>query len=149
MRAIVQRVENASVTIEGSVAASIEEGLLALTGFHHDDTADDSEYIIGKILNLRIFDDSDKIMNRSLLDCGKELLIVPQFTLYGDARKGRRPSYSSAMPPEKARVFYDSFFELCKSRYHKVESGVFGANMKVKIINSGPVTIMLDSSRLF
>ena len=149
MRAIVQRVENASVMIEGSTVASIEEGLLALVGFHHDDTADDSEYIISKMLNLRIFNDSDKVMNYSLLDCEKDLLVVPQFTLYGDARKGRRPSYSNAMPPEKARPFYDSFYELCKSRYHKVETGVFGANMKVKIINSGPVTILIDSEKQF
>ncbi len=149
MRAIVQKVSNASVEVDGEVTASINEGILALVGFHVDDEIQDSEYIINKILNVRIFHDENDVMNLSLLDCQKELLIVSQFTLYGDARKGRRPSYSDAMPPDRARDFYGSFIELCKSKYPHINSGVFGALMQVKIVNSGPVTIMLDSSRSF
>lgn len=149
MRSVVQRVAGASVEVKGSVVASIDEGLLALVGFHRDDTTDDRDYIINKILNLRIFSDGESLMNLSLLDSRKELLIVPQFTLYGDARKGRRPSFSDAMPPEAAQEFYLRFIEHCKSIYEYIQSGVFGANMMVSLINSGPVTIMLDSSRMF
>ncbi len=149
MRAIIQKVSSASVEVDGEVTASINGGILALVGFHVDDEIKDSEYIINKILNVRIFHDDNDVMNLSLLDCKKELLIVSQFTLYGDARKGRRPSYSDAMPPDRARDFYDSFIELCKSKYPQVRSGVFGALMQVRLVNSGPVTIMLDSSRSF
>ncbi len=149
MRTVIQRVTSASVEVDGGEVASIGDGLLALTGFHCDDDVRDIEYIVNKILNLRIFDDNNGFMNHSLLDSSKELLVVSQFTLYGDARKGRRPSYSDAMPPEKASGFYDTFLEHCRSGYDIVKSGVFGANMKVNIVNSGPVTILLDSNRLF
>jgi len=149
MRAVVQRVERASVEVDGNPVSSIGAGLLALVGFHRDDTNDDCEYIINKILNLRIFEDAGNVMNLSLLECGRELLVVSQFTLYGDARKGRRPSYSSAMPPGAASEFYQKFFELFKSSYDRTQSGTFGADMKVSLVNSGPVTIMLDSSGLF
>ena len=149
MRAVVQRVEKASVEVDGKTVSSIGAGLLALVGFHRDDTSDDCEYIINKILNLRIFEDDGRMMNLSLLECGRELLIVSQFTLYGDARKGRRPSYSDAMPPDAAREFYQNFLELFKSRYDRTQSGIFGVDMKVSLVNSGPVTIMLDSRRLF
>lgn len=149
MRAVVQRVDKASVEVDGKPVSLIGAGLLALIGFHRDDTNDDCEYIINKILNLRVFEDAGNVMNLSLLECGRELLIVSQFTLYGDARKGRRPSYSEAMPPDAAREFYQKFFELFKAKYDKTQSGIFGADMKVSLVNSGPVTIMLDSKRLF
>ncbi|MCU0821360.1 MAG: D-aminoacyl-tRNA deacylase [Spirochaetes bacterium] len=149
MRAIVQRVDKASVEVDGKPVSAIGAGILALAGFHRDDTADDSEYIISKILNLRIFEDDKNAMNLSISGIEGEILIVSQFTLYGDARKGRRPSYSDAMPPDAAQVFYQKFLELFKSRYERIQSGIFGADMKVSLVNSGPVTIMLDSGRLF
>ncbi len=149
MRAVIQRVACASVEVDNKMVSSIKEGLLALVGFHHEDDESDCDYIINKIFNLRILGDDNDLMNLSLLDCEKELLVVSQFTLYGDARKGRRPSFSEAMPPDRALQFYNNFIELCKLRYNRVVSGVFGADMKVNIVNSGPVTILLDSTRLF
>lgn len=149
MRAVVQRVTRAFVEVDNNAMASIGEGIMVLAGFHVDDTYEDMEYILSKILNLRILDDDKGCMNLSLLETGGELLVVPQFTLFGDARKGRRPSYSSAMPPDKAAAFFSDFIDLCRSEFSTVQSGVFGANMKVSLINSGPVTILLDSRRLF
>ena len=149
MRAVVQRITRASIEVDSKVVASIGKGILALVGFYRGDTSKDMEYIANKILQVRIFNDEDKLMNLSLLDIEGELLIASQFTLYGDARKGRRPSYSDAMPPEKAVQFYVDFLELCKSRYERIKSGVFQAEMKISLVNSGPVTILLDSTRLF
>ncbi len=149
MRAVVQRVSEASIVIDSNVVASIGHGIVALIGLHKDDSDDDMEYIAGKLPDLRIFDDSNDAMNNSLRDTDGELLIVSQFTLYGDARKGRRPSYSGAMSPDFALQFYNRFIELCRLKYHKVKTGVFGAMMEVNLINSGPVTILLDSSRMF
>ncbi|HPS58811.1 MAG TPA: D-aminoacyl-tRNA deacylase [Spirochaetota bacterium] len=149
MRAVVQRVKEASVKVDGSMVASTGPGLLVLVGFHKDDTEKDSDYIISKITGLRIFSDADENMNLPVSDTGGGILVVSQFTLYGDARKGRRPSFSDAMPPSEAAKFYDAFIEKFRSAYSKIESGVFGADMDVSLVNSGPVTIMLDSFRGF
>lgn len=149
MRAVVQRVKAASVKVDGSIVASTGPGLLVLIGFHKDDTEKDSDYIISKITGLRIFGDSDGNMNLPVSDTGGGILVVSQFTLYGDARKGRRPSFSDSMPPPEAAKFYDAFIEKFRSAYGKIESGVFGADMDVSLVNSGPVTILLDSFRGF
>ncbi|HNR88789.1 MAG TPA: D-aminoacyl-tRNA deacylase [Spirochaetota bacterium] len=147
MRAVLQRVLSASVTINGEVVSAIGPGMLALVGFRRGDTDDDMAYLIDKTLGVRIFDDERGVMNRSLAEIDGELLVVSQFTLYGDARKGRRPSYSEAMPPDEARVLYDAFLRRCRERHPRVCGGVFGADMKVALVNDGPVTILLDSSR--
>lgn len=149
MRAVVQRVLQAGVELDGMAVASIGRGMLALVGFHRDDTDADYEYIAGKILGLRIFDDGSGVMNHTLSEAGGGLLLVSQFTLYGDARKGRRPSYSGAMPPGPAREMFDRFIAHCRRLHPVVEKGVFGADMTVNLVNWGPVTILLDSGRLF
>ena len=149
MRAVIQRVLHASVEVDGKVIASIGKGLLVLVGFIFDDTLRDAEYLINKILGLRIFDDENGVMNLSVEDQGWEILLVSQFTLYGDARKGKRPSYSKAMAPEKAAEFYGEFFQAFKNRYAPVQSGEFRAAMDVSLVNSGPVTILLDSRKEF
>lgn len=149
MRAVVQRVARSSVTVDNQIIASIGYGLVVLVGFHRDDSQGDMEYIANKVMQLRIFNDENNIMNKTIGDVDGELLLISQFTLYGDARKGRRPSYSHAMPPEGAALFFQDFVDLCKSRYGKVHSGIFGAHMEVDIQNTGPVTILLDSSKLF
>ncbi len=149
MRSVVQRVTRAGVMVDGSVIASIESGLLVLVGFHRDDGRQDLEYTAQKILGLRIFDDEGGIMNRALPDVGGDLLLVSQFTLYGDARRSRRPSYSEAMAPADAEMKFNEFVSLCRSQYQKVHSGSFGAHMEVSIVNSGPVTILLESKKLF
>lgn len=149
MRAVVQRVERASVEAEGRMLASIGGGVLALVGFALGDGESDMDYISRKILELRIFNDKNGVMNLSLADTGGGLLLVSQFTLYGDARRGRRPSYSGAMPPAEAAQNYRRFVELCASRHGAVRSGLFGADMRIELVNSGPVTILLDSSRAF
>ena len=123
--------------------------MLALVGFHRDDTDADSEYIAGKLLGLRIFDDAAGVMNLNLSEAGGGLLLVSQFTLYGDARKGRRPSYSEAMAPGPAREMFDRFTARCRELHPVVERGLFGAEMMVSLVNWGPVTILLDSARLF
>jgi D-tyrosyl-tRNA(Tyr) deacylase len=149
MRAVIQRVLQASVTVDGKSVASIEEGMLVLAGFHEADTDQDMEYVIRKILGVRIFNDAAGVMNLSVEETGGGILLVPQFTLYGDLRKGKRPSYSAAMRPERAVVAFDDFADRCRSRHAKTEAGVFGADMKVALVNSGPVTILLDSSKVF
>jgi len=149
MRAVIQRVAEASVKIDGKIISSIGQGILALIGIYREDSEKDMEYIADKILQVRIFPDENDVMNLSLADTGGELLIVSQFTLYGDVRKGRRPSYSDAMPPNKAIQFYNKFLDLCRSKFPELKSGVFGAMMEINLVNSGPVTILLDSSRLF
>ncbi|HOO71250.1 MAG TPA: D-aminoacyl-tRNA deacylase [Spirochaetota bacterium] len=149
MRAVVQRVSRASVSVNENEVGSINTGLMVLLGLYKDDTDRDTDYIINKILGLRIFDDENGVMNRSIEDISGELLIISQFTLYGDARKGKRPSYSDAMPPLEAEEFYRSFLDTLKKRYVNVAEGIFGADMHVSLVNNGPVTILLDSSRLF
>ncbi len=149
MRCVVQRVAEASVEVKGSIVSSIGKGILALVSFTHGDGVEDLDYVAQKILGLRIFDDEKGVMNLSLSEAGGGLMIVSQFTLHGDARKGRRPSYSGAMPPQEAAQRYDEFLALCKTRHPVVQSGVFGALMGVRLLNDGPVTILLDSRRLF
>ena len=149
MRAVVQRVASASVSVAGERVASIGGGLLVLAGFHREDTDKDSDYIISKITSLRIFSDIEGNMNLSVSDTGGQILVVSQFTLYGDARRGRRPSFSDAMTPSLAIGFYEQFIEKFRLAYGSIQCGVFGADMEVELVNSGPVTIMLDSSRIF
>jgi D-tyrosyl-tRNA(Tyr) deacylase len=149
MRAVVQRVTEARVEVAGEVVGEIGAGLLVLLGVARDDTTSDADYLTEKIINLRIFDDDDGKMNRSLLDIGGEMLVVSQFTLYGDVRRGRRPSYSDAAEPEKANELYEYFVERVRSLGVRVETGVFQAMMKVSLINDGPVTILLDSRKAF
>lgn len=149
MRAVLQRVREARVDIEGRLEAEISAGILALAGFSRDDSDSDMDYVVEKISTLRIFGDDEGRMNRSLLDVEGELLVVSQFTLYGDTRKGRRPSYSDAMEPERALVFYEKFIQRCRERMPLVRCGVFGADMKVSLVNDGPVTLLVDSRKLF
>ncbi|MBC5997577.1 D-tyrosyl-tRNA(Tyr) deacylase [Romboutsia ilealis] len=149
MRAVVQRVSSSKVTVEGQVTGEINKGLLVLLGVTHEDTSKDVDYIIDKTLNLRIFEDENEKMNLSLKDIGGELLVVSQFTLYGDCRKGRRPSFSTAARPEHATPLYEEFIERVKAEGINVGTGQFGAHMMVDLTNDGPVTILLDSSKSF
>ena len=149
MRAIIQRVKEARVEVEGEVAGRIGEGMLILLGAGKDDSEEDAEYLAEKILTLRIFEDSEGKMNLSVTDTGGEVLVVSQFTLYGDCRKGRRPSFDKAAPPELAESLYELFVRELKERGVKVETGRFRAMMDVHLVNSGPVTLMLDSKKLF
>ena len=149
MRAVLQRVARASVTVEGDTVGKIEEGLVVLLGVTHGDAESDVDYLIKKIASLRIFEDEAGQMNLSLADTVGGLLIVSQFTLFGDARHGRRPSFSRAAPPEIAESLYDRFVELARQRVGCVATGSFGRMMKVELVNDGPVTILLDSRKLF
>ena len=147
MRAVLQRVSEASVQVEGQVAGSIGPGLCALIGVEQGDTVQDAEWLSAKAVELRIFEDEGGKMNRSLLDSGGELLAVSQFTLLGDAQKGRRPAFTAAAPPEEAQPLYQKFCALCRERGVRVAEGVFRATMQVRIVNEGPVTLLLDSRR--
>ncbi len=149
MRAVIQRVKKAGVTVEGELLASTGNGLLILIGFHGSDTHADSDYIINKSINLRIFEDTSGLMNLSVTDIAGEILIVSQFTLYGDARRGRRPSFSDSMPPAEAEKFYNEFLQRFREKFNKVKSGKFQADMDVSLVNAGPVTILLDSQKQF
>lgn len=145
MRAVVQRVSSASVTVEGRVTGVIEGGLMVLLGVRREDTEADAEYLLDRILGLRIFTDGEGKMNLSLLDQGGSLLVVSQFTLYGDTRKGRRPSFDLAAPAKQARALYEKFVELARARGVKTETGVFQAMMSVSLVNEGPVTLIVES----
>lgn len=149
MRAVVQRVSSASVSVKGKLIGKIGNGLLVLLGVRSSDTRDDADYLVEKLLNLRIFEDNDGKMNRSLIDTSGELLVVSQFTLYGDTRRGRRPSFVDAAPPERANTLYEYFVAQSKRHTKKVETGQFQAMMDVQLVNSGPVTILLDSEKQF
>jgi len=149
MRAVVQRTKGSRVKVSGVKEAGIKAGLMVLLGIKRGDQASDGEYMMDKILNLRVFEDEDGKMNRSLIDIGGEILLVSQFTLYGDARKGRRPSFTDAEVPELALPLFDYCANYVRNKGVKVETGVFGADMQVDIQNDGPVTILLDSERLF
>lgn len=149
MRAVVQVSKASSVSVEGQQVGAIEQGLVVLLGVKKGDTEQDVEYMMEKIINLRIFEDEEGKMNRSLLDIGGELLMVSQFTLYGDARKGRRPSFTDAEDPGRASSLFDYSVEYAKKKNIKVATGLFGAHMQVHIANDGPCTILLDSERLF
>ena len=149
MRAVVQRVENASIRVGGRLISSIENGLLVYLGVEVGDDRDHAEYLLDKILNLRIFEDDDGKMNISLLDRSYEMLVVSQFTLYGDCRKGRRPSFVAAEKPQKAKILYDYFISKAHEKTARVVGGEFQAMMKVELLNDGPVTILLDSKKIF
>jgi D-tyrosyl-tRNA(Tyr) deacylase len=147
MRAVIQRVDGAEVRVDGNRIARIEKGILALIGFHRRDTRRDLEWMAKKIVELRIFNDRDGKLNLSLQDIGGGLLLVSQFTVYGDCRKGRRPSYSDAASPEEAQSRYEEFVQLAKEWVPGTQSGRFQAMMDVSLLNSGPVTLILDSHK--
>jgi len=149
MRLFIQRVSQATVTVENNIAGEIGCGFLVLCGFKKDDTLTTLSKIVEKCLNLRVFEDDRGKMNLSLLDISGELLIVSQFTLYANCRKGRRPAFDNSMPPDKAEKMYEHLINEFRKSGLKVESGIFGAKMDISLINNGPVTIMLDDDRLF
>jgi D-tyrosyl-tRNA(Tyr) deacylase len=149
MRAVVQRVSRASVTVSGEVVGQIGEGLLVLLGVSNEDNGSDSVYLAEKISTLRIFDDREGKLNQSIVDVAGDVLVVSQFTLYGDVRRGRRPSWSDAAPPEKAAALYEDFVSQLKKYVRKVETGTFRAMMQVELVNDGPVTLLIDSKKLF
>jgi D-aminoacyl-tRNA deacylase len=149
MRAVIQRVSAAQVEVEGAVSGTIAAGLVVLLGVHRNDTETDIHWLVEKLHHLRIFDDDREQMNLSLSDVRGELLVVSQFTLYGDCRKGRRPSWNSAAPPEQARLLYNRFIEVCQQRGTPTQAGKFQAHMQVSLTNQGPVTILLDSHKTF
>lgn len=150
MRSVVQRVKRSSVVVDGEVIGKINQGLCCLIGIKNGDSMDDLKYIRDKILKLRIFEDEDGNLNKSVLDIEGEILLVSQFTLYGDGRKGNRPSFINAMKREEANDLFNNFVEMFKKECNlNIQTGSFGADMKVEIINDGPVTILLDSEKIF
>ncbi|HRQ14851.1 MAG TPA: D-aminoacyl-tRNA deacylase [Promineifilum sp.] len=144
MRALIQRVSHAGVTVDGRVTGQIGRGFVVLLGITHGDGRAEADWLAGKIVGLRVFDDDAGKMNRSLADVGGALLVVSQFTLYGDARKGRRPSFTDAAAPEVAEPLVDYFVEVLRGAGFTVATGVFGAHMDVEIHNDGPVTMMIE-----
>ena len=149
MRAVVQRVSRAKVTVNEQTSGEIGLGLLVLLGVGHSDTDADAIYLVEKIAGLRIFEDQAGKMNRSLQDADGSVLVVSQFTLYGDVRRGKRPSFDDAAPPEHARRLYDLFVEKIRAAGLRCETGLFQETMRVELVNEGPVTILLDSGKLF
>ena len=145
MRVVLQRVSHASVTVEEKVIGQIQRGFLLLVGVTHDDAMEDMEYLVRKIVQMRIFEDEEGKLNRSIQDIGGEILSVSQFTLYADTKKGNRPSFSKAAPGDVAIEMFDQFNALLRETGISVETGQFGADMKVELLNDGPVTILLDS----
>jgi len=149
VRAVVQRVSSADVTVEGASVGRIGQGLLVLVGIERDDGPDDVAYVAGKLGDLRVFEDADRHLNRSVRDVGGSLLVVSQFTLAGDCRKGRRPSFDSAAPAAAARPLYENLVRTLIAEGLHVETGEFQAVMQVSLVNDGPVTVLLDSKKLF
>jgi D-tyrosyl-tRNA(Tyr) deacylase len=147
MRVVLQRVTEAHVDVDGVTVGAIQAGLLVLLGVASGDTTKDAEYLADKIVNLRVFADDAGRMNRSLIETGGALLVISQFTLYGDVRKGRRPSFDEAAPPEIAKKLYEYFVECLRGSNMVVQTGVFQADMQVHLVNDGPVTFVLDSSK--
>lgn len=145
MKALIQRVARCAVRVDGKEVSSIGRGVLVLLGISVEDGEEDARYLADKVVNLRIFEDDQGKMNLSLKDIGGEVMVVSQFTLYGDARKGRRPSYTRAAPPEKAEPLYRYFCEQVESLGFPVRRGIFGAHMEVELVNDGPVTLLLES----
>jgi len=148
MRALIQRVDGASIIVDQKEISRIDQGVLVLLGVGRNDTKEDAEYLLDKIINLRIFEDAAGKMNLSLLETGGEMLVVSQFTLWADCRKGRRPSFTNAAEPQTARSLYRYFVETARARMDRVQEGEFQAMMKVGLVNDGPVTILLDSEAL-
>lgn len=149
MRAVVQRVTRSSVTVDENTVGAIGQGLMVLLGIEHEDGSEDVSWLADKIINLRIFEDEEGKMNKSIHDVEGELLAVSQFTLMGDCRKGRRPSFSNAARPERANELYEAFVEAVREKGIKVETGQFQAHMMVDILNDGPVTLLIDSKKVF
>jgi D-tyrosyl-tRNA(Tyr) deacylase len=145
MRALVQRVGEAQVSVDGQAVGAIRAGLLVLIGVTHEDTAQQAAWLAGKVAGLRIFEDADGKMNRSVVEVGGSVLAVSQFTLYGDCRKGRRPSFDAAARPEQAKALYEVFVSALRTRGVPVSTGVFQAHMQVALVNDGPVTLMLEA----
>ena len=143
MKVLVQRCEKASVKVDNKIVGNINNGMMILVGFTQTDTSENIDYMIDKLLNLRIYDDENGVMNKSILETNGSILSVSQFTLYADTKKGRRPSYINALNGEKATILYDEFNEKLKKHIH-IETGIFGAEMKVELVNDGPITIMLE-----
>ena len=146
MKLVVQRVKNAKVEVEGKTVGSINNGFLVLLGVTHTDTRKEADYLVKKLCNLRVFEDDNGKMNLGLKDVEGELLIVSQFTLYADCTQGNRPSFTNAAKPDVANELYEYFCEKCREQNIKVEKGIFGADMKVSLLNDGPVTIILEKS---
>ena len=144
MKVVIQRAKNAKVEIDGKVNGKIDNGLVVLVGFTYGDTLEDVDYMVNKIVNLRIFDDENGVMNKSVLDVNGSILSISQFTLYADTRKGRRPSYVNALKGEEATKLYDLFNEKLSKEIH-TETGIFGSDMQVTFTNDGPVTIIMES----
>jgi D-aminoacyl-tRNA deacylase len=149
MRAVIQRVGRARVTVGNDLTGEIGCGLLVLLGVSKDDTEADADYLADKVIGLRIFEDADGKMNQALRDVEGSVLVVSQFTLYGDVRRGKRPSFDAAAPPEKARRLYEYFVERVRAAGLRCETGRFQEMMQVELVNDGPVTILLDSSKAF
>lgn len=149
MRTVVQRVSKAQVSIEGDVKGVIGKGLVILLGIRREDTTKELQWLVDKVVHLRIFEDESGKMNKSLTDIGGEMLIISQFTLYGDCRKGRRPGFSTAAPPAIAEPLYQQFIKEVKAKGITVATGTFQAEMQVELINDGPVTLLLDSEKKF
>jgi D-aminoacyl-tRNA deacylase len=145
VRIVIQRVKHASVAIDGAISSSIGNGILVLIGIHKDDSPSMADFLAAKCAELRMFQDDNDKMNRSLLDTGGSALVVSQFTLYGDCAKGRRPSFTDAAGPDKGRELYEYFVLRLRDRVKTVETGVFGAKMDVELVNDGPVTFVLDA----
>ena len=147
MKLVIQRVKNASVSVDEKIVGKINQGFLVLLGIHNSDTKKDVDYLVKKLINLRIFTDDNDKMNLSLQAVNGELLIISQFTLYGDCKKsGNRPSFSEAAKPDIAIPLYEYFVNECKKQLPVVQTGIFGADMKVSLLNDGPVTIIMDSN---
>ena len=144
MRLLVQRVLNSNVKVDGKVVGEIDKGYMVLLGVTHDDDKEKADYLVNKLLNLRVFEDENGKMNLNIKQVGGELLIISQFTLYGNTKDGNRPSFIDAAKPDKANELYEYFIDKCKKENIKTEAGIFGADMKVSLVNDGPVTIMLE-----
>ena len=148
MKLVIQRVKNAKVEVEGNIVGKIGKGFLVLVGITHTDTKKEADYLVKKLCKLRIFEDENGKMNLGLKDVGGELLIISQFTLYADCRKGNRPSFIQAGKPDMANNLYEYIIAECKNKISNVQHGIFGADMKVSLINDGPFTIILDSDEI-
>lgn len=144
MRLLVQRVLNSNVKVDGKIIGEINKGYMVLLGVTHDDDTEKADYLVKKLINLRVFEDENGKMNLNINQVGGELLIISQFTLYGNTKDGNRPSFTEAAKPEKAEELYNYFVEQCRKEGIKTETGIFGADMKVSLINDGPVTVMLE-----